>query len=349
MQSPTTNGSNTMPTPQERILSMVVGFWQARALTLATELGLPDLLAGRSLTVDELASRTGTEVSALFRLLRALESIGIFTETSPGFFSNTTTSECLRKSVPGSQWPTVMHLLSKGCGPFEGWSELEYAVRTGRPSLDEVYGHDFWELLRRDSRASEAFNRAMRSASTTVTPAVTAAYDWSQHPLIADIGGGIGTQLVSILDASPTSNGILFDKALLHADLIPHDRIEFMEGDFFESVPSQADVYLLRFILHDWSDAEAAAILACVRRCMKPTARLIVIESVLPNGPGFNLGKWIDLQMLVCLSGRERTEREYRELLSGAGFVLQETIATQSPVSVLVAKPVYSSHTVQVK
>ena len=126
--------------PQERILPIVLGYWQARAIAVATELGVPDLLAEGPLHVDALASRTNTDASAVFRLLRALESIGIFTQASPRIFSNTATSECLRKDVPGSQWPTVVHCLSKGSGPFEAWCELEYAMRTGGPSIEKTYG-----------------------------------------------------------------------------------------------------------------------------------------------------------------------------------------------------------------
>jgi hypothetical protein len=154
--------------------------------------------------------------------------------------------------------------------------------------------------------------------------------------VIADIG----TQLVSILDASPISKGILFDQPHLRAESISHARIQFIGGNFIESVPTGADAYLLRWILHDWSDKGAAAILGSLRRAMKPTARLIVVESVIPDGPVFNFAKWTDLQMLVCIGGRERTEGEYRALLSAAGFDLQEVVATASSLSLLVAEPV---------
>jgi hypothetical protein len=331
---------STTPTPNERLFSIVLGSWQARAISVATELGLPDLVAQTPLHVEELANRTKTNPSALFRLLRALESIGIFTEVSPRVFSNTATSESLRKGVPGSQWPLVVHCLSKGSGPFEGWGELEYAVRTGGPSVAQAYGYDFWELLRRNPQASTAMNGAMQAASITMTPFVTDAYDWSRFPVIADIGGGIGTQLASILDASPGSRGILFDKPHLRGEAISHDRMEFIDGDFYESVPSRGDAYLLRWILHDWDDANAAAILKSLRRSMKPAARLIVIEYIIPKEPTFSVGKWTDLQMLVCVGGRERTQAEYRGLLSAAGFDLQEVVGTPSPLSLLVGKPV---------
>ena len=201
----------------------------------------------------------------------------------------------------GSQWPLGLQNLSKGNGPFEAWDELEYSVRTDMPSLDKIYGHDYWELLRRNPKANTANNGAMRSASVAMTPAVTAAYEWSQFPVIADIGGGIGTQLVSILDASPYSKGILFDQPHLGPESISHSRMEVIGGNFFESVPRGADAYLLRWILHDWADPEAATILGSLRRAMKPTARLVVVENVIPERASFHLGKWIDLQMLVCL------------------------------------------------
>ena len=208
------------------------------------------------------------------------------------------------------------------------------------PSLDKIYGHDYWELLRRNPKANMVNNGAMRSASVAMTPAVTAAYEWSQFPVIADIGGGIGTQLVSILDASPSSKGILFDQPHLGPESISHSRMEVIGGNFFESVPRGADAYLLRWILHGWAEPKAAAILVSLRRAMKATARLILVEHVIPEGAAFDLSKWIDLQMLVCLGGRERTETEYRALLTGAGFDLQEVVATASPLSLLVAKAV---------
>jgi hypothetical protein len=325
--------------PHEQILSIVVGFWQARTVALATELDLAELVADRPAHVDELAQRTKTHPGALLRLLRALACSGIFTEVSPRVFGNTAVSECLRRDAPASQWAMVLHCLSKGFGPFEGWGELEHSVRTGEPAIEKIYGHDYFELLRRNPRASTAMNGAMRAATEAMTPAVTAAYDWSQLGVIADIGGGIGTQLVSILDASPLSRGVLLDQPHLAAEAIRHDRVEMVGGDFFEAVPAGADAYLLRFVLHDWDDADAARILGSVRRAIPPAGRLIVIESVLPEGEAFTFGKWTDLQMLVCAGGQERSEAEFRALLSKSQFDLQQVVATQSPLSLLIATP----------
>ena len=322
-----------------RFSFILLGFWQARALAVATELGLADLLAEGPLHVVELAVRTNANASGLFRLLRALESVGIFSQVSAGFFNNSATSECLRKGVAGSQRSLVLSSFSKGNGQFEGWADLEHAVRTGTPSFEKAYGYDFWEFGRRHPEAGALFDDSVRSASEAMTPAVTAAFDWKQFPVIADIGGGIGTQLASILKASPSSKGILFDQPHVAAKSISHDRMEVVSGDFFASVPTGADAYVLRWILHDWSDAKAATILQSLRRSLKPTARLILVEFVVPEGAGFDFSKWSDLQMLVMVGGRERTETEYRSLLLASGFDLCEVVATATSLKLLVARP----------
>ncbi|WP_158944376.1 methyltransferase [Granulicella sp. S190] len=332
---------STTPSPQEQILSIILGFWQARSLALVTELHIAEHLADGPLDVAELAKRTSVNASALFRVLRALESTGIFQQVSPRVFANTETSESLRKDVAGSQRAWILHNLSQGDGVFEAWNEIDHSVRTEEASLHKIYGHDLWELYRRQPESNAHFNDAMRSVSETMTPTVTAAYDWSSFAVIADIGGGIGTQLTSILATSPSSRGILFDQAHVRStSMVANDRIEALGGDFFSSVPGGADAYLLRFILHDWSDSKALAILGSVRRAMKSTARLVVIESVIPEGPEFHFGKWLDLQMLVVVNGRERTEAEFRDLLAKAGFEVETIVPTKSPLSLLIAKPV---------
>jgi O-methyltransferase domain/Dimerisation domain len=331
---------NMKPSPQEQILSTILGFWQARTLALATELSIADHLAEGPLDVAELANRTKTNASALFRVLRAMESTGIFRQVSPRVFANTETSEYLRKDVAGSQRSFLMHCLSEGQGIFEAWNQLDYSVRTEEAAVQKIYGYDIWEHLRRKPESNAYFNEAMRAGTGAITPAVTAAYDWSRFAVIADVGGGIGAQLTSILEASPSSRGILFDQAHVISMSTADDRVEAISGDFFKSAPEDADAYLLRFILHDWTDSKALAILGAVRRAMKPTARLMVVEQVIPEGPEFHFGKWVDLQMLVAIDGRERSEAEFRELLSRAGFELETIIPTESPLSLLIAKPV---------
>jgi hypothetical protein len=178
----------------------------------------------------------------------------------------------------------------------------------------------------------------MRDLSASITPAVTAAFDWSQFPTIADIGGGIGAQLASILDAHPSCRGILFDQPQVVAQAPPHKRMEKAGGDFFTNVPIQADAYLLRWIIHDWAEDKAVAILENVRKIAGPGARLVLVESVIPETAEFDMGKWMDLNMLVMAGGRERTATEFAELYAKAGFELQQIIPTASPLSILVGK-----------
>jgi hypothetical protein len=231
-----------------------------------------------------------------------------------------------------------MHNLVEGNGPFEAWLELEHVVRTGEPAIEKIYHQDFFSFIHGNPTASELLNDVMGAWALATTPVITASYDWSTFPVIADIGGGIGNQLVSVLDASTTSKGILFDLPHVESQRITHDRVQFVAGDFFDSVPANADAYILRWILHDWSDVDSARILQVLRQTMKPHSRLIIVESVIPEDETYHPGKWIDLQMMVALKGRERTEKEFRALLLREGFIVDEVITTACPLSLIVAR-----------
>jgi hypothetical protein len=306
-------------------------------MAVAAELELADLLAAGPLSIDALAVRTKTDPGALYRLLRALESIGLFTEVSPRVFGNTPVSDCLRKDDPLSQWAWARLTLSTGMGQYEGWAGLLDSIQTGTGAYEPLFGHPFWQFLQESPAKATIFNDAMRALASPMTPDVTAAYDWGRFPVIADIGGGIGSQLVSILDAHPGSRGILFDQPAVIAGAIPHDRMERVGGDFLESVPAGADAYLLRWIIHDWAEPEALAILRNVRKAMKPGSIVAVIEWVIPETPEPTLGKWMDLHMLVLLGGRERTAAEYADLIASAGLTMERVIPAGS-LSIVIAR-----------
>ena len=178
----------------------------------------------------------------------------------------------------------------------------------------------------------------MGSLSVVITPVVSAAYDWSRFPLIVDIGGGIGSQLVAILDAHPSCRGILFDQPGVMSDAIPHDRVERIGGDFFKSIPTGADAYVLRWVIHDWADPEATAILKNVRQVMQPASRVMLIEELVPDPPRPTFGMWLDPNMLIMAGGRERTAAEYGELYSDAGLELEEIVPTSSPHSIIIGR-----------
>jgi hypothetical protein len=328
------------PSPFENISGIIRGFWESRALAIAAELELADQLAEGPLGVDVLAERTKTHSPSLFRLMRALESIGVFTQVSPRVFANTPSSALLRRNVPGSQWAFVRAILSTGQGQYDSWGEMLHCVQTGKTGLQKIYGGaSTWEFFNGRPEVWVIFNEAMRSASAMISPAVAAAYDWKKFPVIADIGGGIGSQLVAILDAHPSVRGILFDQPAVVAGAIPHDRLQRVGGDFFKSVPAGADAYTMRWIIHDWADQEAFVILGGIRKAMKPESRLVLIEEIIPETPELTWAKWLDLHMLAVAGGRERTTAEYKELYANAGFDLEQIIPTRAGSSLIIGRP----------
>jgi hypothetical protein len=332
------NTSTPLPTPHEQILAITAGFWQSRALAVAAELELADLLAAGPLHIDAIASRTKTHAPSLFRLLRALESLAIFSQIAPMVFANTPASECLRQNVPNTQWAWVRAQLSVGGGVYEGWSGLGGSIKTGDTAFDQILGCSFWEYYRRNPEAGTIFNEAMRLIGKHNSPEVARAYDWSRFPVIADIGGGIGGLLVDILNAHPSCRGLLFDELNVMQQAISHERLKPIGGDFFQTVPAGADAYILRWIIHDWPEVEAVALLGKVREAMKPGARLILLEELIPKTPELVAGKWIDVLMLAITGDRERTEKEYSELLWSASCELEEVVPRAGPLSILVAK-----------
>ena len=325
-------------TPQEQILGIVNNHWQSCCVGAAAQLELADLLADGPLHVDRLAEHTKTHGPSLYRMLRALESTGIFTQVSPRVFGNTPASECLRRNVAGSNWAWIRFTLCSGAPVFEGWRGLMLALKNGRTGFEQVTGQNAWQHMQSNPDTYTLFNEAMRDLSASIGPAVAASFDWGRFRVICDIGGGIGSQLTSILDAHPSCRGILFDQPAVVAEAPDHGRIERIGGDFFKEVPVQADAYLMRWILHDWSDEESVALLANVRKVAEPNARLMVVESVIPETPEFDMGKWMDLNMMVMATGRERTAAEFRDLFAQAGFALEQLVPTRSPLSIVVGK-----------
>lgn len=327
------------PSPQDTIRGMVMGITQGRCLVAAAELGIADALAGGPLHVDAIAARTNADANNLFRLMRALETVGVFEEVSPRVFANSPLSEFLREDVPGSQ-RAFLRIVSPGFGIWEGYGELLRTLQSGRTALFESWGYDIWEHYRKNPERAAVFNQSMRSMTAPMTPAVTAAYDWSRYPVIADIGGSIGTQLVDILNAHPGCRGVIFDQPAVLAEAIPHDRLERVGGSFFENIPVEADAYILRNVIHDWNDQDAARILKSVRKAAKSSSRVALIEWLIPETPGFHLGKWTDMVMMAAVGGRERTKSDFESLFRETGFALEEVAPTASIFTIVVGRPV---------
>ncbi len=330
--------------PAAQLNHLISGGWIAQAISVAAELGIADLLAAGPRLSDDLAQATGSHPRALYRLLRTLASVGIFSEVEPGLFGLTPMAELLRSDVPTSLRGRARFT----CGDVQWrtWGQLGYSVRTGRPAFEHVHGMDAWEYRVQHPDVNAAFNAAMTSISSQVAGAVVATYDFSGFAKVVDVGGGHGTMLTAILGANPAAQGIVFDQphvvegakeAVVAAGL--QDRCEVVAGDMFEGVPTGGDLYVLSYIIHDWDDERSVAILKNCRRAMGAVGTLLLLEAVIPPGNEPSFGKLIDLNMLVSPGGQERTEAEYRALCRVAGFTLTRVIPTSSPRSVIEAKP----------
>lgn len=317
-------------------------YQRSRALTVVAELGIADLLGDDERSVGFLAESTATHAPTLYRVLRALASIGVLHEGPGQSFSLTTKGEYLRSDHPLSLAPAAAMLGADY--EWKAWGELMHSVRTGENAAVHALGTDVWEYRRRNPSAEEMFDAAMRTFTRSSASAEVAAYDFARHAVVADIGGGIGAMIAAILTADDTMRGILFDQAEVvkgARDVLESagvaDRVEVVGGDFFDAVPEGADAYVLRRILHDWEDDACLRILANIRRVMAGDERLIIIDGVVGPPNEDPLVKFLDLMMLVSAGGRERTDSEWTDLLGRAGFRLDAIIPATANSSVLVA------------
>lgn len=330
--------------PELQLVDILGGMMTARAVQVGAELGIADLLTDGPVACDDIARQVGAEATSLYRLMRLLASIGVFTEVAPGAFAQTPVSELLRSTRPGSMRDYAR--MQGSAWRWQAWGDLEGSVRSGGPAVDRLLGESLFDYFaHRDPAGGEVFARAMAGVSAATDAATVAAYDFSNARTIVDVGGAHGSLLASILAVTPTARGVLFDLPLSIDQARPHlaasglsDRVTLVAGDFFESVPA-ADTYLLRLILHDWRDEQCVAILRSCRSAIAPGGKLLVIEQVLPSGNEPSFGKLIDLEMLVCAYGRERTANEFDSLFSAAGFELTRVIPTSSLFCVLEGVP----------
>jgi SAM-dependent methyltransferase len=307
------------------------GLIAAQAMRVAAELRIADLLASGPKTIAELASETGAHPTALERLLRALSTLEMFTLAADSRFSNTPLSEMLRMDHPQSQRDSVLFLPA----PFlwRPLGELYESVRTGDPAFERIFGQRFFDYLAAHPQDAAVFNRAMTQGIAWTSPALLSAYDFSRFERLVDVGGGEGALLHDILVATPRLQGILFDlpQVVAHAPEILTGgivaRCQIVGGNFFDFVPEGADAYLLKGVIHDWQDEDAARILRNARRAIRPDGTLLLIEGVVDSATR-PVGL-MELLMLV-LGGRERTEADFRSLLSATGFSLTRIIPTET-------------------
>lgn len=321
------------------LLDQVMSFTYPAALRAAAIIGVADHMVDGPKTPQELAKATSTDPQKLYRVLRLLATRGVFREDDQGRFELTPNAELLRKDVPLSVRKAVTMLTSKAI--WVAANDLADSLRGDDPSFEKIFGTKIWEYWSRDLAPEEDFHQGMSSMSGPEIQSPVRTYDFPQNATVADVGGGIGTLLLSVLQHNPTVRGILFDQEHVLSnhrlgELGEDSRWELASGDFFEKVPP-ADLYVLKYITHDWNDEQVVRILSRCRESMAPGGRVLIFDTVIPSGNEPHTGKIMDLILMAIYPGRERTEEDFRDLLAEAGLRLNRVIDTDSYISIVEA------------
>lgn len=330
--------------PHERMLLLTNAFVISQCIFAVTQLGIADRLEQGAISCNELARQTGTHRATLYRLLRLLVDIDIFAEDEPGVFRNTQMSECLQDK---NGFGFIRNFVLLRVEEVTPWTNLLHSIRTGESAFEQMYGVPRYHYLRQNPETNRLFDRAMMDLATIHNTAVAAAYNFSGVRKLIDLAGEQGGLLASVLEKHPNMQGLLFDQAgaieKARQFLQPRnvlERCELMSGDFFESIPTDGDLYVLKHVLHNWNDRQATQILQNCRRAMRGTEKLLVIERVVEFSSSLR-GKMLDLNMLVMFtSGKVRKQKEFDSLLQASGFQMQRLIPTESELCIIEAIPV---------
>jgi precorrin-6B methylase 2 len=319
------------------------GYQDTALLYVAAKLGLADYLANAPKTSEELAAMTGAHAPSLYRILRGLVVVGMCSEDD-GRFALTSLGQMLRTDVQGS-----LRNQALVCGDqyMVAWSALVHSAMTGETAFAHIFGVDAWEHRQRHTALSERFNADLNTETARSAAAIVEAYDFSAFQVVCDVGGGYGALLCAILAACPAMRGMLLEQAHVAIGARSYvesqglgERCHVVEGDFFEGVPEGADTYVMKSIVHDWSEPRATTILGNCGKALRAGGRVILIERVMPalaNDAPDTVR--VDLHMLAVTGGRERSEAEYQQLLEAAGFSLRRIVATRSPFCVIEGVP----------
>ena len=332
------------------LVPLLFGFFPTQVLHVGARLGIADLLAEGPRTTADLAAATGTDAASLYRVLRALACFDVLAEVAPGTFAHGPHAG----GLVTDGWSSIRHLIELFAGNdvWRAWGELDTTVRTGDVALERITGMTTFEHMAAHPELQATFNRAMAEGTRNAAPGIVEAGRFDRFTSVVDVGGGDGTLLAAVLAATPGLRGTVFDLAegladapttLARAEVA--DRAATAAGDFFESVPTGADAYLVKSVIHDWDDERSAAILRRVRAAIGDAGTLLIVEPVMPSAPAGTpdvlMMVMSDLNMLVCTGGKERTEDEFRALLAEAGFALRTITPVNGPTnySVIEATP----------
>jgi hypothetical protein len=317
---------------EAEMLWLLSGYWFSQTLYAAAELRIADRLAGGPKTADGLADEAAVDPEALYRLLRALSSAGIFAEVGPRTFALTPLSETLREDREGSLRPVA--LLGGHPLHWQAWGGLLQAVKNGESAFEAAHGHGLFDALRANDELRATFHQVLSRASD-LEQSVADLVAPRGFRRIIDLGGGTGGLAARLAGACGGAEVWLFDREEVLNAAPARAGVKLEPGDFLAGVPAGGDAYVLKFTLHDWPDREAIRILSSCRNAMLPEGRVFVIEVIVPEGPVASIAKTHDVNMLVLTGGRERTLAEYERLFAAAGLSLLRAIATPSGASVL--------------
>lgn len=328
-----------MVSPAQHLIRLGFGFAVSQALRVVADLEIADRLSAAERSVDDLAAETNCQAEALYRVMRLLAAEGVFRETAARRFALTDVGAALCSDARSSPRDLIRMLNRE---PYLAFAQLGHSVRTGLPSFEKVFGKPRFDWLADHPDEAALFQHAMIALGQGANEAVAAAYDFGPFARVVDVGGGHGQLLSEILKRYPHLSGVLFDlpagvqAARAGVGNLPPGT-EFAAGSFFDAVPTGADAYILKKVIHDWDDVRAVRILRNCRDAMKPGGRVLVAETIIPPGNEPDAIKLIDANMLVVTGGVERTEAEYAALFTAAGLRLDRVIPTDQPISILEA------------
>jgi len=327
--------------PIDHVMQLSSGCLMASCMQVVLKLEIADRIGEGERSSAELAQATGVKEDLLYRVMRFLASAGVFEETTSRRFRNTPNSEVMQKNHPHSTYAMALWISTPF--HFKTYADLMPTMRDGKTAIEHVFHMPPFDAIFADKELGEIFNNAMTNMSASVIPAVLEVYDFDGINTLADIAGGHGFVLTSILEKNPTMRGILFDLDHVVAgakDRIKQkkleDRLQTASGDFFKSVP-KADGYVMKHIIHDWDDPEAITILKNCAQHLPSGGKVILIEAVVAPGNEPHFAKMVDIEMFAMPGGRERTEEEFRSLFQRAGLKLNRIVPTKSPLAVVEA------------
>ncbi|WP_022664939.1 methyltransferase [Desulfospira joergensenii] len=320
-----------------QLMKFIVGRWISKPIYVAAELGIADILAEGPKDIEEMAQVSRSHAPSLYRMMRALASVGIFSETDGRRFELTPMAGYLKTDAMRS-----IAILFNSDWSDKSWGYFMDSIKTGETAFEKAHGKPLMDWLGENPQAAQVFSEANAVKAANSHRAIVDVYDFSGIHRLTDVGGGLGTLMAEILTANPLLKGVVADTFFVIQETQKmiqtrgiEDRCQALECDFFKEIPAGSDAYLMSHVLHDWSDEQCRIILANCHRAMKTESRLLIVEMIVPPGNEPSIAKLLDLEMLVTTGGRERTEKEFQTLLESSGFTFSRTIATKENIFII--------------